>query len=229
MACMDTPQPSNTNPLALKWRGMNAWNSLSLYMDPYGFSVPGPSFTFVICTMYITCHALRMIRMITGSCSLQSCTLYTYAWQGACIPCDAPDSDWDQVCSYGQAFNRAACGLDGGNSLSTVCNTCSFIQDTISVSGLVSGMQNINLWMNARPGWSADSVVCKYLCNVGYSSNPDPNTYASNPCLHCQTEIQNFAANGICPGGPLLLLLLISFPSHFLSLYGQAMQPIILM
>lgn len=152
-ACMDKTVPAQQ---AEKWRGEKAWAALAATTG----SMTNP-------------YASTQI----GTCDGMQCAGQTVAFNGACIPCAAPDSDWASVCGA-KVFNAMACPAP----VDTVCQACSAAN---AAAGVLTDAVSIERWLGARKDWPDSSKVCKFVCDAGYTSNPDPLAYPTAPCLKC--------------------------------------------
>ena len=113
----------------------------------------------------------------------------------ASLPCNLT-VDGNSFCSemFGEQYAydiSGTCAYDG-----SPCTKCNASTDLVPVS-------EANAWLKSSSGlwdrstWPLESHVCKYRCDVNYTSNKDWKTYGVTPCIPCDNITQQFFMEGM--------------------------------
>ena len=153
--------------VAIKWLTYSSWPT----NVPYGFKTAGS------CTSGMLCSGFNVPFIVEEGVT-------------ACIPCNAPSSDWSSVCGLSLTFDAGKCMTAG--SVEQVCVACNI---TDGVAGLIHNPADIASWIGTTSGWAASNSVCKYYCATNYTSNPNAQTYSQQPCLSCKSVIDEYTSN----------------------------------
>lgn len=167
----------------LSWLDRTTWQDYFILKGTEGISLP---YEFIKSNCETIAHARKFF-------SIEMEDDYAPGVR-ASLPCDLTKQG-SSFCSkmFGEQYGydvSGTCAYDG-----SPCKKCNASMDLVPVIEANAWLKSSGLW--DRSNWPLESQVCKYSCDVNYTSNKDWKTYGVTPCIPCDNITQQFFIEGM--------------------------------